>query len=453
MVEPIGTVACLDSIVDAARGLWKVQSDRLRDLLNQSHESLQPFGDPFGTDFGAHRWLSSSREEVYSDWLAWIVEQIKDPRQIFAMFGIDESLAEDCHGGVVAVDREVWVPKGHPGRSGRLDLVIKFAGVPRAVIEVKRGSADEPRADTGKHIGYMDWLKEWPNLGNIQAQDRAILLALDGKKKKYDGFQLQRWSDVCVALRRIVPRLRADRGLLTAAMILAFVSAVEQNLMRFSAQLVSLVLNGRSPYLSPNLCAHIEKSLGGSRMHEEQEHPEELLTLLVRGTDAYMCAQAAIHQYKGEVVRICSKVVSKRLDALREATGIDIPEQITENVRESHSGNENPWSYLAVKLDLKDFGESICGLCWGFDNAGSGPVVVVLFNPNKDPGRAVLHMFQREGGVDRVRQGYQREIAILDTIKPDEMKDFCAKLDDLIGEWIVLWKKVGGINGLRAGLS
>jgi len=52
-----------------AEGAWREQ------LFEESGKKLEPFEDPLLVDPGAHRWLSDSHEESYSDWLAWVLEQ------------------------------------------------------------------------------------------------------------------------------------------------------------------------------------------------------------------------------------------------------------------------------------------------------------------------------------------------------------------------------------------
>jgi hypothetical protein len=64
-------------IVKVAFPFFKVLADELTELLDQSDKRLKPFADPLWTDFGTHRWLKADREEAYSDWLAWIVENLK----------------------------------------------------------------------------------------------------------------------------------------------------------------------------------------------------------------------------------------------------------------------------------------------------------------------------------------------------------------------------------------
>src|SRR5438270_6206210 len=62
-------------IIDVAQASFALKADRLEQLLVESRKLLEPFGDPLEVDFGAHRWLAGDREEAYSDWLQWIIQQ------------------------------------------------------------------------------------------------------------------------------------------------------------------------------------------------------------------------------------------------------------------------------------------------------------------------------------------------------------------------------------------
>lgn len=58
----------------------RLEAERLRRVLRESNRRLRPLFDPLNSDFGLLRWLASGREEAYSDWLEWILEQIS-PRE------------------------------------------------------------------------------------------------------------------------------------------------------------------------------------------------------------------------------------------------------------------------------------------------------------------------------------------------------------------------------------
>src|SRR5262249_14371649 len=142
----------------AAQEPLLLESERLRGLLERSNALLAPLADPLLTDFGVHQWLAKAREEVYSDYLKWIVEQLPTPEHVFRLFGINAPTGMALCQENPMVKREVPVPQGHDGQSGRLDLVVRYGEKALIVIEVKKTSAEV--ADTLKQRGYMQWINE-----------------------------------------------------------------------------------------------------------------------------------------------------------------------------------------------------------------------------------------------------------------------------------------------------
>jgi len=107
------------------------------------------------------------------------------------------------------------------------DLLLTLESFLMVIIEVKKYSADT--ADTAKQAGYHNWLE----LQNSFCQRRGFLLTTDAGEEKYENFSALRWGDVCIRLRRLLPKLRTNIGLVKTAMIVAFISAVETNLLNF----------------------------------------------------------------------------------------------------------------------------------------------------------------------------------------------------------------------------
>ncbi len=249
-------------MADAAKRLFEVDAIRLKELLNESNKRLQPLADPLSIDFGTHRWLSEDREEAYSDWLAWIIEQIDDPLAALRIFGITEvnNIAE-LKDTAMIVEREFPVPCGHEGREGRLDLVIRIGGHAVVVVEVKKTDADI--ADTEKQKGYCAWLQAQP-----EPLKKAILLASDGSEESYDQFRLITWADVCVELRRLTARFCAKNKLLLAAMILSFIGAVEQNLLGFSCSTINCIVNRQVVTFDLAIVEHLDRSLTAEGEHQ-----------------------------------------------------------------------------------------------------------------------------------------------------------------------------------------
>jgi hypothetical protein len=216
-------------MIETAQGWFELEGKRLSELLDESDRRLDPFKDPLRADFGTHRWLKPQREEAYSDWLAWILERLESAERIFRVLGINqpEAIAR-CGEAKAEVKRERVVAEGHQGHQGRMDIVVLFLGIAVIGVEVKPGLAD--RADIAKHRGYGRWLE-----GRQERYKPKILIAAKGDRKEYNHFALREWAGVCVDLREIALSLRDQGNFILAAMTLAFVGAVERNLLGLGA--------------------------------------------------------------------------------------------------------------------------------------------------------------------------------------------------------------------------
>jgi hypothetical protein len=203
-------------------------------------------GDPISAlDFSGHKWLGEQREEAWSNWLAWLLSTMQpsdmQPSKIWTAFGVSDEDARER----VKVRREETVPEGHPGHEGRLDIVVRFGDVALLVIEVKLVEAEE--ADSAKQRGYSLWVAD-----QLQPHKHKVMLVRDAAEQDCGGFPPLRWDDLCIALRSIAVRHIRDKRTLMAAVILAFVGAVEQNLLGLRRQL---------PFSNVRLAEHLEKFL------------------------------------------------------------------------------------------------------------------------------------------------------------------------------------------------
>ena len=199
--------------------------------------SCFPLSDPLDVLFPLHRQLSSSREEVYSDWLQWVLDQIKNAGQIGSVLGLPNLEQIAVSNEPVEVDREVPVEHGHADQTGRLDIVVRQGCRWLAVIEVKTRAYKD--GDLEKHEGYQKSI--------ISPETELIFLAVDPPDSDSHGFRFIAWADVCVTLRRIALELLASNRILTTALILAFVGAIEQNLLGFVSPEASRVPLGKVP--------------------------------------------------------------------------------------------------------------------------------------------------------------------------------------------------------------
>jgi hypothetical protein len=100
--------------------------------------------DPLLSDLGLHRWLAKDREEAYSDWFAWALEQLGDARAVLRVLGVEDqeftSLRPETR---YQIEREAFVKEGAPGREGRIDLLIRFGEPEQALLGVEVKTWDE----------------------------------------------------------------------------------------------------------------------------------------------------------------------------------------------------------------------------------------------------------------------------------------------------------------------
>ena len=134
------------------------------------------------------------------------------------------------------------------------------------MIEVKVENADN--AETDKQHMYWSWLqKHCP-----ERHKHAVLLVIAAEKKSYHHFDVVLWSDLCIRLREMARRMLRRRqtngpgsSKVEAAMILAFVGAVEQNLLNMSSDLVKMTVQHRNSNITSFIPDYLAKfTEGGS---------------------------------------------------------------------------------------------------------------------------------------------------------------------------------------------
>jgi hypothetical protein len=233
----------MQAFIGAAKPKLAESESQMQRLLDRSDALLAPLRDPLRTGFGLHRWLKGEREEAYSDWLEWSLQQVGSVADILNVLDVaNANVPTSLLDLTPKVTREVWVlPEGEPP-ARRLDLLVQCDETVLAVIEVKVVRPEEADLDKDKYYG------QWAQSRNPDAA--TVLLALDGDQKVCSPFVLLTWARLCLNLRRLLPKLREEKGVVAAALTAAFVGAVEQNLLRFST---------RPP--NPAVSEHIKASL------------------------------------------------------------------------------------------------------------------------------------------------------------------------------------------------
>ena len=205
-----------------------------------------------------HRQLSSRREEAYSDWFQWALQQIGNGRLVGRILRSAHLEHHASPTEPMRISREVPVEHGHVDRTGRLDIVISQGSRRLAVIEVKTREYGE--SDLEKHKGYRD------STSTDSPDADLIFLAVDPPTSNPGGFRFLSWADLCVNLRAIAPHMLGTEQILGTALILAFVGAVEQNLLGFVSPEATNVPTAKVP----RMLDHLTKVI---RMEDTLEQP------------------------------------------------------------------------------------------------------------------------------------------------------------------------------------
>lgn len=217
----------MHAFIGAAKPKLAAKESQMQQLLNRSDARLAPILDPLLTEFALHRWLKGEREEAYSDWLAWTLQQLGSVAGVLDVLGVaNANVPTSALEATPKVSREKWVMPERRPPARRLDLLVQCDETVLAVIEVKVVSPEDADLDKDKYYG------QWARSQNPDAA--TVLLALDGDQEVYGQFVLLTWARLCLNLRRLLPKLREQKGVVAAALTAAFVGAVEQNLLGFS---------------------------------------------------------------------------------------------------------------------------------------------------------------------------------------------------------------------------
>lgn len=233
-------VAALTRLAALHCDLVAAQAARLDHLLLLSSRCFSPLDDPLTLHYGAHRWLSGQREEAYSDWFAWVLEQTT------ALPEIRDFLHMPPPPATVEIRREVQIAYDDGSGYGRLDLLIESSAGAVCVIEIKARRYVE--AEILKHELYCA-------SRSVPETAYRLFIAIGDEGVNLRGFNFVSWSDICLLLRKNVAGHLARLGATRSAMVLAFVGAVENNLLGLCAH-----QGATRPALVPTI-AYLEKFL------------------------------------------------------------------------------------------------------------------------------------------------------------------------------------------------
>lgn len=242
-------------VVAAFRSIAKSESLHLQQLLDQSDLCLAPLSDPLRLSLQEHRWLDlrREREESYTDWLAWLLQEAGSAEAVLKVFGLESTeFGSRVRSAPPQVDREETIAAGG-GKKKRLDLVVRFGETGILLVEVKVRPIEEAGGSDNLEV-YLEWLKS-----QEAAVKHAILLVPDSLESPCGGWDVRTWGEVGLGLRAqaMVLRKAAPPNLLVASSLLCFAGAVEQNVLGLAG---AKVLSA-----APQTALYLERFLGENR--------------------------------------------------------------------------------------------------------------------------------------------------------------------------------------------
>jgi hypothetical protein len=244
--------SAVDVLIEAAKPRLLEDSRVLRELLERSRDQLK-FTDPLLCDLGSHRWLD--REESYSDWLAWVLARLGDADAVLRVLGVqNQEFKSLCSGSTYRVEREAFVQEGVQDHEGRIDLLLHFGEPELALLGVEVKTWDESYE---KQRGYIESLRR-----RIANPVCVLVARPEVSPDRREGFELRRWQDVGMALRQETARyLKGHDPDSVAAMMCAFIGAVERNLLEFGTAAARRAWNRQPTRASKPLSDYLRRSL------------------------------------------------------------------------------------------------------------------------------------------------------------------------------------------------
>jgi hypothetical protein len=246
--------SAVEFLIEAAQPRLLEDSRELRRLLERSRDQLK-FTDPLLCDLGLHRWLAKDREESYSDWLAWVLEQLGDADAVLRVLGVqNQEFQSLCSRSTYRVEREAFVEEGTPDCEGRIDLLLHFGERQQALLGVEVKTWDDSYE---KQRGYISSLRK------RCLQTKCVLVAVhEVPTEDCFEFGLRRWENVGMALRREIARyVEGHDPDSVAAMMCAFVAAIERNLLEFGTTAARRAWNNQPTWLSKRLGDYLREAL------------------------------------------------------------------------------------------------------------------------------------------------------------------------------------------------
>ena len=222
-----------DTFLTAYAGLVKHQYTELNTLIKKWDHILSKLGkDPTHINWNNFRPLRLTREEDWSDWLAFLLKQSETG--IFAHNLFNNSVSNKSeYAKPLRVEREV----SHLGY--RADLIIQWLDNHYSHIEIKIGDPNLQKTyATGKAMRnrYHQPITRWSNYILLLSNQISDWNDLTHQETDEPPITVLTWDEVAIALRRA---LQSNENMTWKAWACTFIGAIEQILIGYPGHLLT----------------------------------------------------------------------------------------------------------------------------------------------------------------------------------------------------------------------
>ncbi|PIP77875.1 MAG: hypothetical protein COW85_06720 [Ignavibacteria bacterium CG22_combo_CG10-13_8_21_14_all_37_15] len=221
-----------DQLIPFYNQIVESQFQKLYPLLEKWNHILSEYGgDPTNENWEKFRPLRLSREEDWSDWLAFLLENSKTGTFAKHLFKIQNIEA-------LNYSKPAYVTREEISSNYRSDIIIKWKNEIYTHIEVKTGDMslsktfETSESFRNKHsVNKNNWYNYILLMSN-QIPDWEKIIELTAKSIEIKSIT---WEDVSISLRK---SLFSEESIVWKTWAITFIGAIEQLLIGFQGYLV-----------------------------------------------------------------------------------------------------------------------------------------------------------------------------------------------------------------------
>ena len=170
--------------------------------------------------------------------------------------------------------------------------------------------------------------------------------------------------------------------------------------------------------------------------------------LLKEGLASYLDALAAVREFQNEIQGQCQEILKRHLPTLSQAMGCKAePNAVEPYTYPSNpiKGNLSDGIWLGAQCRIPDFDLTflVCLEWWKEEDTHTECTAVAAFDVYNNELFGILSQkFQEQRASD------WKGIEIRESVSPDDPEACLIKADEIVDEWVNLWRSVGTLSAI-----